>query len=164
MYSQNQLSKCKKAIKNNLISNIISLWDNKLIEVHINYLRDEFRKDGLSIYEVNTKSIIHNLALIEKLFLDEGFYVRDLIPEKLTEIVLEWKDLKCLTPPAIIVCDEIFDKENFDISKIYVHDGKHRLKVAYYFNNITIPIIVCNYQIPYLKNIFIDKFDFIKEL
>jgi hypothetical protein len=148
--------------QNSELNSLSPLWNTENKDIDFNKQKDKLREDLLE----DGFTIIENVDI--ELLLDcmfDGY--PDLVREKIlyneeqnetniSDVIDKWLSNTKLIPPTILVLDTIVDQSGIlkeDTNKLFVHDGKHRINVAYYFGAKTLPILVINKQLTRIKTI-----------
>jgi hypothetical protein len=145
-----------------LITNIknqkdIEFWDlditssQKVVE-HCNNPTEEIVSNGMRIVELDIKKVSKHFLTSE----EEQFYVKGLLLkedyQQYYQIAKEWSCHILLTPPTLIFFED--QQSPYNLPRIYIHDGKHRLSVYRQFGFEKSRFVIPNTQINLFKQNF----------
>jgi len=138
--------RCKalaKKFKSGALDGLKPLWHIKNEDIDFlkqkDQLDEELLVEGYTIIPaVNFDKLLHSFYANQGSFINDKKIINrnGFIDTQLCRIVEHWQNEEALIPPIIIF--------NKGLSQNWPADGKHRMKVAYYFGVKDIPIIIPN--------------------
>lgn len=136
-------------------------WHLNVEEIDLSLQRDGYRKEllvgGITIIpDVDIELLLNSMTKENAaMFRRKELYEQDLPDMAISKVVNYWIHGTKLIPPTIMVFTQEY-AETLNISiipskELQPVDGKHRLKVAYFFGVKQIPILVRTIQAPIIK-------------